>query len=293
MKKTMFALALPVALLLAACRNEPLPAPPDSPPLAGLARDDITEIFLHLPREDIRLRRKGSFWHLPDWEAYPADAVYVDMLLGALTDLRRGERITADPADSERYGFGASAKTVSLRDEHGKELAAIQVGNHGANYRESYYKLPGQSEIFLTQTDLFPALSRVTWADRTVWRMAPEAVEEIVVTGFPRDFHVKRTVDQGWQVVQPAGARLPETFVTRDLPRFAFLRAGNIEYEPLPGQRFEARAAIHLRVASLTLSLELGQMDREIILGRKGVDKVIFKFGPSLPRWIESIAPSP
>lgn len=289
-------LLLLAGLMVWSCTREASPSvarDSENPPLIILERKEIEEIFLHLPRENVRLRREGGFWFLPDWNNHPADRVYVDVLLNALTGLSPGERVTIDPDEYSRYGLGAETKTISLRDGRGRELTALQVGKYGKHYREAYIKLPDQAQVYLAQTDLFPALSRVTWADRTVWRMLPEVIEEVFVTGFPRDFHAKRTARQTWESLLPGSHELDGSFAMGVLPRLAFLRAGNIEFEPRPERRFITERTINIVVASTTLRLELGHVNQEVILARRGTDPVIFKFSRALLQMIESAVSEP
>ena len=271
------------ALLLSGCTQQTGTSDPArANALFSVDMKQVSTIKLSLPDEEVVLSLRGSRWVLPEWNNYPAEPTFADILVRTLSNLPDGEVVTNIAGD---YGLTPTLRRIVLEDEPGARLGELWVGLPLDNYRAAYVSAPNLGEVRRVKADLIPALARPTWGDRTVWRLPNAVVQEIDVRGFDRNFKARDSGDEGWQLVDAPNLKLGPGFGAL-LMRLLWLKAGDVVYEP--NNSFEAKAGILVKTQHVDMVLHLGPLNGDIIHARADRQDIIFHFSKKLIDLVEN-----
>jgi hypothetical protein len=119
---------------------------------------NVAKIEIVGAKETLTLAQQGGKWELPDRAGYPANQGKVRTLLTDLTELRRSEPKTSNPAEYARLGLedptapNAASHLVRVLDAKGASLAELVVGHARPRTTADlpdtvYIRLPGQADV--------------------------------------------------------------------------------------------------------------------------------------------------
>jgi len=256
-------------------------APAPSKTMLGLAEDDVHSLRIQWQdKEPVVLRRNGTYWTLPNWNNYPADQTYANVLFRTLLTMPWGEVVSV-PENKDAYGLSPAKRQVDLYNAQGSPVGSLLVGNPVGDYRTAFVRLPGSSRVRRVKADLIPSLSRISWARRSVWRLSESLIHSVTAAGFNNDFVVQREQEGGqWQLHGPVVQTLNDAFFTELLPFLIHPKAGNVIFEPEAD--FPVHASLRLKTSLTEMVLELGDLDGEIIQVRYADEPVIYQFSPRI-----------
>jgi hypothetical protein len=135
------------------------------------SRDDLSRIVLsHAGEDAVTLTSGPETWLVGSAWNSRANGQRIDTLLRSLGDLR-GEFRSDEPAVVADYGFGDSTSVVITGfGTDGDEVFAVEIGGQPQGGRGNFVKLPGSSEVYLTQTNLLSNLGLWSGPDRPTSR---------------------------------------------------------------------------------------------------------------------------
>jgi len=223
--------------------------------LPGMDRATIGALEIESEGERLRLKRFGdNSWVIESWNGYPANALFVRMLLDALLEAPAGDAVAESLDNAARYGLDEGARRVTVISRDGGVMTALRVGKPAAGYRAVYVQRAGENRVRLSTTDLYPALNRAHWADPALWRVPADLISEIRFEGRGTLFRAVKE-DGVWRALAPAGAALTAAFAERVLPELTAPRIAGATYAPEPPPGFDPVFRLRLRAAGAELEL--------------------------------------
>lgn len=161
------------------------------------ALESVSEITINATGDSVTIRRTDGRWLLPDKSGYPADQGRVRRLLLAVPLIETEAAKTSDPALYGRLGLrdpgedGSRARRLTLKDESGRTLAALLVGDRarGASAggpsqgggARAYVRLLDEAQSWLAVN--VPELSADAegWLDKTMPTLRRERIKRVAV----------------------------------------------------------------------------------------------------------------
>lgn len=157
----------------------------------------VSEITVDAAGETVTMKRVDGRWLLPGKSGYPADQGRVRRLLLAVPRIETEAARTADPALYGRLGLrdpgedGSRARKLTLKDEGGRTLAALLVGDRARSSAyggpgqgggaRAYVRLPDAAQSWLAVN--VPELSADPegWLDKTMPTLRRERIKRVAV----------------------------------------------------------------------------------------------------------------
>ncbi|HEY7480046.1 MAG TPA: DUF4340 domain-containing protein [Gemmatimonadales bacterium] len=172
--------------------------------LPRVTRDSTDSVIITRPADTTRLvRRDSTQWTV---NGYPASKDAVRELFSALADTgRRTELVGGRTASHSGFGVD-SAKGARIRMIRGDStLLDLVQGNRSMGLDGGYFRLAGDSAVFLVSGQLAPALERSSeeWRDHRIAGVPADSVAKIEVSRGKRSYAVSRD-GKGWNLA-PGG----------------------------------------------------------------------------------------
>jgi hypothetical protein len=176
------------------------PSESDRFAIPAVGRDSADSVIITRPADTTRLvRRDSSTWMV---NGHPASQAAIQELFTALADTaRRTELVAGRSASHSALGVD-SAKGAGIRIMRGDStLADLVQGNRGPSLDGGYFRVAGDSAVYLVDGNLAQVLERSQdeWRDRRIAAVAPDSVARIEVGRGQRSYVVRR-VGAGWVV---------------------------------------------------------------------------------------------
>ena len=193
-----------------------------------LTENAIHKIEMELGANTVSLEIRNNQWWVSN-PAYPANPLFVDMLIEGILTTPRGTELTSDVAKHDQFELGGRAWVIRLFDANGKELTRIYVGKSDATYRGTYIRLQADSTVHYVPVAYGVFLRRASWFDRTIWQVPLSAVQAFQLEG-PDGFLLTRN-EQGF--INPETQR--EWAVDApEIKAILHFQASNIQFENCP-----------------------------------------------------------
>jgi hypothetical protein len=131
------------------------------------------------------LQRQPDGWTLLERDGYPADAAKLRALLVGLSEARRVEAKTSNPALYDRLGVedvsAAEAKGVALEIIGGGEPLRLILGQNNARGKGTYVRLDGEASSWLLDRNIAVERQPVEWLQRDLIDLPPARVASVEV----------------------------------------------------------------------------------------------------------------
>jgi hypothetical protein len=153
---------------------------------------------------------RGRQWHLTSPVAARADPVAIERLLGALTELPRGDIILPPRRAVDAYApYGLDAPRARISIIEGTVTNRILIGRRtplgdGVYVRQSDHA--GLARVHISLLDLLPA-SADALRDRSLLSGAPAAIDRLDLRGPSGYIQLARDAGGTWRLFQPFTAR--------------------------------------------------------------------------------------
>jgi Domain of unknown function (DUF4340) len=169
------------------------PSESDRFAIPTVARDSADSVIIARPADTTRLvRRDSTAWTV---NGHPASQSAIQELFSALGDTaRRTELVAGRSASHSALGID-SAKGARVRILRGDSAVADLVqGNRGPSLDGGYFRLAGDSAVYLVGGNLAQVLERSQdeWRDRRIVGVPADSVGRIEVTRGKRSYSVRR-----------------------------------------------------------------------------------------------------
>jgi len=210
---------------------------------------------------------------------------YAQKLLDTLQTTPRGNEVSSDVEKHPQFHLDARARVVVLKDAHGTELGRLYVGKPDPSYRSTYVRLLDNPRVHFVTADLVPMLSRVTWADRTVWRIPEPEITQIQVS------HPQKGVLQTWrrtpgeELTNAHEQALPDGV----LSQIAHILASQVLFSS-PEAQSEPLYQLDLQVAGVTMILHVFSTSEMKILVQRENSRVFYQMPASFLETIDTLA---
>jgi hypothetical protein len=191
--------------------------------LAAIPRDSVDSIVVQRAADTARIARVDSAsWTV---NGHRAARSSVDDILAALSDTaRRSELVGGRPASHAGFGVD-SANGVRIRVVRGDSTVADLIqGNRGPGLEGGYFRLAGDSAVYLVGGNLAQALELTSdeLRDKRIAAVAGDSVARIEVTRGRRSYALRRD-GASWTLAP--GGRADSSAVAELLSGFAQVEA--------------------------------------------------------------------
>lgn len=131
-------------------------------------------------RGTVVLEQQGGRWFLKEPIAYPADPVAVTTAIGKGRTIVMAGLVSSNPAKQSLFQLDSTGTLVRIF-ERGAEKAVFRVGKPSASYQETYVRVEGSNDVYLTRDRLTQVFSKTVreWRDRTIFKGDPQAMENV------------------------------------------------------------------------------------------------------------------
>ena len=199
------------------------PSESDRFALGSIPKDSVDSIVIQRAADTARLARVDTgTWTVNGHRASPRG---VQDILAALADTARRSEL-AGGRSASHAGFGVdSAKGARIRVVHGDStIADLVQGNRGAGLEGAYFRLAGDSAVYLVGGNLAQALEQTSdeLRDKRIAGVSADSVARIEVTRGRRTYGLRRD-STAWSFA--AGGRADSAAVGELLSSYAEVEA--------------------------------------------------------------------
>jgi len=267
MKTKTTLIALVVLVVLAALvlwqtsQERKADAPKDSMNAAfpSFARAEVAKIHVEGPEASVELAGTNGTWVLSEWDDFPADQSKVDRIMTTLADLRLGILITTGNDEDDLYELSSNAVKAKVYDDRGQVLVSLIIGEEGADFNTTFYRIEGRDDVRLATEDLrwtFPADYK-KYYQSDLFTIDRDDIQSITLSS--RDDQtgelspavtLEKGEDGAWQIVLPQEYDTKQSAVSRIVSTFSTLQARDI-----PPTQDEAVAGLDKPLKSVTVKL--------------------------------------
>lgn len=159
---------------------------------------DVTELVVTTKGQTADIRRgAGEVWGLTEKGGYPVSTEKVAKAVFGLAEVKAVEARTDRPENYDKLGVGDpagkdnDAKLVVLKDQAGKDLAALIVGKtpSGESYSNPsggiYVRKPTEARAWLASGKVPVETDPLRWLEREITRVKKDQMADAVLTGGP------------------------------------------------------------------------------------------------------------
>jgi hypothetical protein len=202
---------------------------------ADLPINDIAEITITSPEGAVNLKKGPAVWGIENRFGYPADFDKLTEFVKKLREMKAGRSFTATdevisrlalrPPDQEGVSPEQKAKRVTLKDEKGKILSDLLIGNAreaSAGQGGHYLMLAGAKEVHLVDADFkYMEIKARDWLKQDLLDVKADDVKQVVC----RD---PKTGEILYAIGRPEKGKPPEFINTPDGKKIAGDKVNNL-----------------------------------------------------------------
>lgn len=141
----------------------------------------------------------GGAWTITSHGNLAADPARVLEVVGGLSRFKPGSLVSSNPAKQSVFQVDSSGSLVTLTGRSGAKQSII-IGKMGPSFSEVYFRMPGESNVYLGSGITTWSLEREVkdWRARTIFATPSEAVTALTISsgGRSREF---RKDSAGWK----------------------------------------------------------------------------------------------
>jgi hypothetical protein len=218
-----------------------LKKPESGPPkvFASLDPKEIDNIQIQPKgQRAIHVVRTNSTWHMDEPLDYPAEAIRVEALLEAMSNLRASTYLSplelkniAEP--EAQFGFDTPQFSLMLN----KKKYLVLVGNRTVAGDQAYLQVVGTEGVFIVDADILKLIPRAAndWRNIALANWADVKFDRLVVTNAGKTLELHLTTNRVWRMVQPMDTRVDWGKVDSGLKQLVQLRVQQfVSDEPKP-----------------------------------------------------------
>lgn len=179
--------------------------------------NDVAEIEITgADGKKIDLKRTGDGWGDASRGGFPAKFEPIKKLLVSFADAKIAEHKTSDPQNYKRLGVtnpedaDSKSSKVVLRDESGKSIASLIIGNRMSGGSGRFVRRNDDSEVLLTADQINASALPLSWLDREIMRIPRDDVKQVSIAHPNGDsFTIVRKPDGKFDLIGvPEGRRV-------------------------------------------------------------------------------------
>ena len=168
-----------------------------------LVEIDTTKIdMIHIVSPDngeITMIIKDGIWKLQDPIEFPAEQRNITGMLQKFDEMQI-ESVASSRKDSyEEYEVDDSTGVYAEFKQGDKLLASFYLGKQASTRRHTYFRLPGEDEVYMVQGSYKYQFNRklADWRNKVILELQPEGIES-VKTIFPDHYYTLALRDTVW-----------------------------------------------------------------------------------------------
>ncbi len=128
--------------------------------------DQITKVEIE-DNEKTELIKKDGQWLIASEENKKADQDKVKSLLDTFQKLKKGELISQNPDNFSNFSLDEE-KAIKVKLFEGDNLAfEIWVGGPGPAFNKTYFRLPDEEKVYLSNVSLRSEVIQTSWQEPT------------------------------------------------------------------------------------------------------------------------------
>ena len=126
------------------------------------------------------LAKEAGVWMIVSPISSKADQNAIGSAVGKGRSLEVSKPISSNPEKQHLFQVDSSGTLVKFF-EKGNERAAIRIGKAGSSYTDTYVRLEGSPDVYLTEGILSSIFARELrdWRDKTIFRMGKEFIKTV------------------------------------------------------------------------------------------------------------------
>ena len=191
-------------------------------PRLAIPADELAQLRVETPAQTLALSRQGTRWLLDEPVQALADSATVARFVQALGDLELDAVASNNSERYTRYGVDSTATAVTA--SWADQTRRLVVGKQGPDYQAVYVRLDDDPRVYVTRGRLTVPQGLDGWRDKTIVRLAQNAIASVTVQRPEQTFDVRRG-SGGWEVAAPEAAPADSASVAQWLRRFAPMNA--------------------------------------------------------------------
>ncbi len=126
----------------------------------------ITKVIIE-NEEEQELDKKDNSWFIKTEENEKADQTKVESLLNTLEKLEKDELVSQNPDNFSNFNLNED-KAIKVKLFEGENIAfEIWVGDPGPSFNKTYFRLPDENKVYLSNVSLRSKVIQSTWAEPT------------------------------------------------------------------------------------------------------------------------------
>jgi hypothetical protein len=148
----------------------------------------------------VTLGRQGGKWMLTSPLRYQANESFVTEAVGKGMRLEISKPVSSNPENQFKFEVDTTGTRVQVY-ERGTLKSVFFVGKASPSFTETYVRLAGSNEVYLTNGALTSTFSRrlEDWRDRTVFKTDQEGIKNVKFTYADTTFTLALT-DSAWRI---------------------------------------------------------------------------------------------
>lgn len=201
--------------------------------IVKLDKDKVTQINLKSKDHGtIGLKKTEGTWVLTRPVAVKADPSSIRSLLNTISDAQYEKVLKEKDVKWDDYGLNNPLFTVSVSTRD--DTYDLFFGASNPAKTSFYLRKKGDPRLLLVADTLKKALDKSTYhlRDKTVFAVAPDDIDRIVIGKDGTETELKRETPDRWVMLKPDKMRVKATEVTRDLVNLTNLQAKAIIDQP-------------------------------------------------------------
>jgi LysM repeat protein len=182
----------------------------------------VVKLSIERPGKTLVIENVGGRGAITSHGNLAADPARVMEVVGGLSRFKSGSLVSSNPAKQQVFRVDSSGSLVTLTERSGTKRSII-IGKMGPSFSEVYFRMPGESNVYLGSGITTWSLERELkdWRDRTIFAAPAEAITGLSISsgGKSREF---RKDTAGWMSGREA---VPTETINPVLTALADLRA--------------------------------------------------------------------
>ena len=178
--------------------------------LFRMAAENIQEIRLKRPTEEIVLQKQAQGWQLSQPVAAAADAQTVQSLLDGLVAAQRDKTITAKPADVQDFGLDQPELVVTLKAQESGAEERLSIGKETPTASGWYARIGDGPAIMTISASVKTTLDKTLYElrDKTILAFEPAKLKQVTFAlktpdaATPQEITLEQTEDR-WKIIAP------------------------------------------------------------------------------------------
>jgi hypothetical protein len=160
------------------------------------------QIKLTTPDKETILTRQDEQWVVSGTNNILANAESVNQLLTRVTQLKKGDIISQQPAKFKLFQVDDAGLEVNITDHENNSLVNFYLGKQGPDFNSIYIRKEGSNEVLLLGENPRFIFDKPDWRKKELFKFDTQAVTGLCLEYDNQIFSLVKE-EENWQLMQP------------------------------------------------------------------------------------------